>query len=241
MLNQSLTHESKANHPELTHLRYAPRGWLSRLGALLMLASSSLPSAGTALVFPLAGVAIASSASGCQTYDMLIEKDARAGQKWADYEAQLQRRYDLIPNLVETVKAAAKSEQQILTQVTEARAAAASIKLSADDLTNPEKMAAFQKAQDNLKGSLSRLMVVQEQYPDLKSNANFRNLQVEISGTENRILRAREEYNKAATEYNVELGKIRGTAVNKVTGQPFKPRVLFSASSEAQAAPKVSF
>lgn len=191
---------------------------------------------------PVAGLfALSVSTSGCQTYDALIEKDARAGQKWADYEAQLQRRYDLIPNLVETVKAAAKSEQQILTQVTEARAAAVSIKLTADDLTNPEKMAAFQKAQDNLKGSLSRLMVVQEQYPDLKSNANFRNLQVEISGTENRILRAREEYNKSATEYNIELGKIRGSAVNKVTGQPFKPRVLFSASTEAQAAPKVSF
>jgi LemA protein len=178
---------------------------------------------------------------GCQKYDVLVDKYATCDQKWADVEAQLQRRYDLIPNLVATVKAQAKHEEDTLAKVTEARAAATQIKLSADDLSDPEKMAAFQKAQDQLKGSLSRLMLVQEQYPDLKANQGFHTLQVELEGTENRILRAREEYNAAVKDYNAELQRIGGQVVNKVTGKPFKPRVYYAASSEAQAAPKVSF
>lgn len=180
-------------------------------------------------------------APGCQRYDQLVEKDQVAEQKWADLEAQLQRRYDLVPNLVAVVKGSAKHEEETLAKVTEARSQAASIKLTADDLTNPEKMAAFEKAQAQLKGSLSRLMVIQEQYPDLKANKSFHDLQVQLEGTENRILRAREEYNRAAREYNTELLKVSGQVVNKVTGKPFKARVYFSASVEAQAAPKVSF
>ena len=179
--------------------------------------------------------------SGCQRYDTLIAKDQVAGAKWADLEAQLQRRYDLIPNLVATVKAAAKHEEETLTKVTEARSQAASIKLTADDLSDPAKMAAFQKAQSELSGALSRLMVVQEAYPDLKANQNFHSLQVQLEGTENRILRAREEYNATAADYNTELGKVGGQVVNKVTGKTFKPRVYFTATAEAQTAPKVTF
>ena len=178
---------------------------------------------------------------GCETYDMLIEKDQVCEQRWADIEAQLQRRYDLIPNLVAVVKGSAKHEEQVLKEVTEARSQAASIKLTSEDLTDPAKMEAFQKAQDQLKGSLSRLMVVQERYPDLKANNAFHDLQVQIEGTENRVLRSREQYNDAVRGYNAELGKIRGAAVNKATGRPFKPRVYFSASAEAHAAPAVSF
>lgn len=178
---------------------------------------------------------------GCQNYDQLVEKDQICEQKWADYEAQLQRRYDLVPNLVNTVKASAKHEADTLAKVTEARASATSIKLSGDDFTDPEKMAAFQKAQDQLKGSLSRLLVANEAYPELKGNQAFRDLQVQLEGTENRLLRAREEYNAAVRDYNTELGKIRGQAVNKATGKPFAPRVFFTASSGAQAAPAVSF
>jgi LemA protein len=177
----------------------------------------------------------------CQRYDVLVEKNQVCDEKWADVEAQLQRRYDLVPNLVATVKGSAAHEENTLAKVTEARAQATQIKLTADDLSDPEKMAAFQKAQEELKGSLSRLMLVQEQYPDLKANAQFHALQVELEGTENRILRSREEYNASVRDYNTELGKIGGQVVNKVTGKPFKPRVYFSASSEAQAAPKVSF
>ena len=178
---------------------------------------------------------------GCQNYDQLVEKDQVCEQKWADYEAQLQRRYDLVPNLVNTVKASAKHEADTLAKVTEARASATSIKLSGDDFTDPEKMAAFQKAQDQLKGSLSRLLVANEAYPELKGNQAFRDLQVQLEGTENRILRSREEYNNAVRVYNTELKKIKGQVVNKATGKPFKERVYFSASSEAQAAPKVNF
>ena len=193
------------------------------------------------LVALLALFTVAFAAPGCQRYDQLVERDQIAEQKWSDLEAQLQRRYDLVPNLVQVVKASAKHEQDTLAKVTEARSQAASIKLTSEDLTDPEKMAAFEKAQANLKGSLSRLMVIQEQYPDLKANKSFHDLQVQLEGTENRILRAREEYNKAAREYNAELLKIGGQVVNKVTGKPFKTRVYFSASVEAQAAPKVSF
>jgi LemA protein len=178
---------------------------------------------------------------GCQTYDTLIEKDQVCDQRWADIEAQLQRRYDLVPNLVNVVKGSAKHEAETLKAVTDARAQATQIKLTADDLTDPEKMAAFQKAQDQLKGSLSRLMMVQETYPDLKANAAFHDLQVQLEGTENRLLRSREQYNAAVKDYNTELGKIRGSAVNKATGKPFKPRVYFAASAAAQAAPAVSF
>lgn len=179
--------------------------------------------------------------TGCQSYDALVEKDQTCDQKWADVEANLQRRYDLIPNLVATAKGSAKHEEETLTKVMEARSMAASIKLTADDLSDPAKMAAFEKAQDQLKGSLSRLMVIDERYPDLKANQAFHDLQTQLEGTENRVLIARRDYNAAVKEYNSELGKIRGQAVNKVSGKPFKPRAFFNASAEAQVAPKVSF
>lgn len=186
-------------------------------------------------------LALAVAATGCSRYDELVERDQIAAQKWADLEASLQRRYDLIPNLVEVVKGSAKHEQETLSRVTEARAQVGKVQLTAEDLTDPEKVAAFQKAQAELKGALSRLMVIQEQYPDLKANQSFRDLMVQLEGTENRILRAREEYNAAARDYNAELLKIGGQVVNKVTGQPFRPRVYFTAGAEVQTAPKVSF
>jgi LemA protein len=180
-------------------------------------------------------------ATGCQSYDRLIEKDQACEQKWADVEANLQRRADLVPNLVATVKASAAHEEKVLAEVTQARAAATQVKLEADDFSDPAKMEAFQKAQDGLSSALSRLLMTQEAYPDLKANSQFHDLMVQLEGTENRLLRAREEYNKAVGEYNTELGKIRGQVINKVTGKPFKPRVYFKASADAQAAPKVSF
>jgi LemA protein len=190
----------------------------------------------------LAGVALSLvAASGCQQYDVLIAKDQVCEQRWADYQAALQRRADLVPNLVETVRAAAKQEQTTLTAVIEARAKATSIQLSGADLEDPAKVAAFEKAQGDLKGALSRLLVVQEQYPDLKSNQGFRELQVQLEGTENRILRAREQYNAAVAAYNTELKQIRGSVVRKSTGTTFKERVYFSAAADAQNAPTVKF
>jgi LemA protein len=191
--------------------------------------------------FLAALAALALALAGCQNYDALVEKDQVAQQKWADVEANLQRRYDLVPNLVNVVKGSAKHEEETLTKVTEARAMASSMKLSADDLTDPAKLEAFEKAQSQLKGSLSRLLVVDEKYPDLKANAAFHDLQKQLEGTENRILISRRDYNDAVKDYNSELGKIRGQIVNKATGLPFKPRAYFSASADAQAAPKVSF
>lgn len=186
----------------------------------------------SAVLLPLFALA------GCSNYDVLVEKDQQAARKWADVEATLQRRYDLIPNLVETVKANAKFEKETLDAVTKARAEATSVKV---DVTDPESMKKFNAANSNLNSSLSRLLVASENYPELKANESFKNLQVQLEGTENRILRAREEYNKAAGDYNAELGKVHGAVVNKVTGHPFKPREYYKADVGAAAAPKVSF
>ena len=179
---------------------------------------------------------------GCQKYDTLIEKDQVCLQRWSDLEADLQRRSELIPNLVATVKASANYEQSTLTKITEARAAATSIKLTGDDFTDPAKMKAFEEAQAKLSsGAIGRLLVQNENYPKLQANGQFTDLMKSLEGTENRILRARQQYNEAVKDYNSELGKIRGAVVNKATGTPFKPRVYFAAAPETTAAPKVSF
>lgn len=171
--------------------------------------------------------------TACNKYNQLVDFDTACDEKWANIEAQLQRRYDLIPNIVKTVKAQANFEQETLTKIVEARAAATQIKLTGEDFTDPAKMEAFQRAQDSLRGSLSRLLVSKEAYPELKANGAFQALMVELEGTENRILRAREEYNAAVRAYNAEQRKVGGSIVNKATGKPFKPRVFFTAATEA--------
>lgn len=178
---------------------------------------------------------------GVVKYDTLVEKDEICNQKWADYEAQLQRRADLIPMLVETAKGFATHEQDTLRQVIEARASATQVKLTGEDFTDPAKMEEFQKAQSQMKGSLSRLMMIQEKYPDLKSDTHFHDLMIQMEGTENRILRSRQEYNKSVTEFNVELRRISGKAINPLTGNEFKPRVFFTADENSKIAPKVDF
>lgn len=179
---------------------------------------------------------------GCQSYDTLINKDQVAQQKWSDLDAELQRRADLIPNLVSTVKAAASYEQSTLTKITEARASATQIKLSGDDFSDPAKMKAFEEAQSKLSaGAIGKLLVANENYPKLQANGQYTDLMKQLEASENRILRARQQYNEAVKDYNSELGRIRGSAVNKATGQPFKPRVYYSAAPESTAAPKVSF
>jgi len=180
--------------------------------------------------------------AGCSKYDELVEKDTLCDTRWADYQAQLQRRADLIPNLVETAKASANYEQATLSKITEARAAATSIKLTGEDLTDPEKVKKFEEAQAKLNtGSLSRLLVQNENYPKLQASEAFKDVMKSLEGTENRILRAREQYNEAVGQYNGELRKVKGSVVNKATGRPFKERVFFAASEGATAAPKVSF
>jgi LemA protein len=212
-----------------------------RLLAPLFLRSFSLSfwlSIVSAVFAPLALVA---TTSGCQSYDVLVEKDQVTQQKFADLQAQLQRRADLVPNLVATVKGSAKHEEDTLKEVTEARASATGITINPGDLDDAEKMKAFQDAQNKLSGALSKLLVVNEAYPDLKANAAYHDLQIQLEGTENRILRSREEYNAAVADFNAELGKIRGQVVNKVTGKPFQPRTYFSAAPAALDAPKVQF
>ena len=186
-------------------------------------------------------LALIASCGGVKKYDALVEANAVCDQKWADIDTELQRRYDLIPNLVATVKASAAHEEKVLEEVTTARASASQVKLSADDLSDPAKMAAFTEAQSKLTGALGRLLVTQEAYPDLKANAQFHDLSVQLEGTENRIARSRQEYNDAVKTYNAELAKVSGQVVNKITGKPFKPRVYWSASAAAREAPKVSF
>ena len=180
---------------------------------------------------------------GCQSYDVLVQKDQVCQQKFADLQANLQRRADLVPNLVATVKASAKHEEDTLEAVTKARAEATGIQITAGDLDDPQKMQAFQDAQNKLSGALSRLLVVNEQYPDLKASTAYHDLQIQLEGTENRILRSREEYNAAVADFNTELGKIHGQVINKVTGKPFAPRTYFAANADAdvQHAPKVQF
>jgi LemA protein len=188
-----------------------------------------------------APLALVATTSGCQSYDVLVEKDQVTQQKFADLQAQLQRRADLVPNLVATVKGSAKHEEDTLKEVTEARASATGIQINPGDLDDAEKMKAFQDAQNKLSGALSKLLVVNEAYPDLKANTAYHDLQIQLEGTENRILRSREEYNAAVADFNAELGKIRGQVVNKVTGKPFQPRTYFSAAPAALDAPKVQF
>ena len=176
---------------------------------------------------------------GCQSYDVLVAKDQVVQQKFADLQAQLQRRADLVPNLVAVVKGAAKHEEDTLEQVTKARAEATGITIQPGDLDDAQKMAAFNTAQNKLGGALSHLLVVNEAYPDLTAKQSYHDLQIQLEGTENRILRSREEYNAAVADFNTELGKIRGQVVNKVTGKPFAARTFFAASADSQAAPKV--
>ncbi|MFN7176620.1 MAG: LemA family protein [Thermaurantiacus sp.] len=168
-------------------------------------------------------------------------KEEAAKAKWADVENQYQRRADLVPNLVATVQGFAAQERDVLTAVTEARARASSVQLSADDLTNPAQVAQFQAAQDQLGQSLGRLLVTVERYPELKSNQNFLELQSQLEGTENRIAIARRDYNEAARAYNTEIrtfpSRITATVV-----YGSEPLTYFEATTPGAAqAPTVAF
>jgi LemA protein len=168
-----------------------------------------------------------------------LEEQAKA--RWADVENQYQRRTDLIPNLVATVQGYAKQEKDVLVAVTEARAKATSIHLDAGDLTDPAKLKALQDAQGALTGALSRLLAVSENYPDLKSNANFLALQSQLEGTENRIAVARRNYIAAVQAYNTQLRTFPGVIWASTLYSGNKPMAEFTAAPDAEAAPKVKF
>lgn len=178
--------------------------------------------------------------SGCG-YNRLQAADEQVKAAWAEVLNQYQRRADLVPNLVETVKAFAAQEQQVLLSVTEARARATSIQATPDLINDPEAFAQFQQAQAELSSALSRLMVVVERYPELKSDANFRDLQAQLEGTENRIAVARMRYIKAVQEYNTLVRSFPTNITAMLFG--FEPRQQFTVEDELAISkpPKVDF
>ena len=188
------------------------------------------------IVIALVGIFVYTKAVG--VYNMFVQNEETINGTWAEVETQYQRRADLIPNLVNTVKGYADFEQETLTGVIEARAKATSININADNLT-PENLAQFQEAQDQLSGALSRLMVTVERYPDLKANQNFMDLQAQLEGTENRIAVARRNFNQSVQSYNSTLR----TFPNKLFAgwYGFETKGYFEAAQGAETAPTVQF
>ncbi len=174
----------------------------------------------------------------CSSYNGLVSKDNLVEKAWGEVQNQYQRRGDLIGNLVKTVQGAADFEKSTLTDVINARAAATQIKLEADDLT-PENMAKFEAAQSQLSGSLSRLLVAVEQYPQLKANQNFLELQAQLEGTENRITVARKDFNDTTADYNLAVRTFPANLMAGIFG--FARKELFQATEAAQTAPDVNF
>jgi LemA protein len=169
----------------------------------------------------------------------LARSEQNVNEKWAQVQNVYQRRADLVPNLVETVKGFAAQERGVLTDVTQARARATGVQLTPEALNDPKAMERFQAAQAQLSGALSRLLVTVERYPELKSNQNFLALQNQLEGTENRITVERRRFNEAVREYNTRLAVFPDRMVASFGG--FKPKAYFEAAPEAATAPKVKF
>jgi len=178
------------------------------------------------------------SLSGCG-YNTLQVKDEAVTAAWSEVQNQYQRRADLVPNLVNVVKGYAKHEEQVLTEVTQARANVAGLKVDREVLEDPELFQRYQQAQSQLTGALSRLIAVSENYPDLKANEQFRDLQVQLEGTENRIAVARNRYISSVQDFNSYARQFPEVMTAKVIGMEPKPN--FTAEAGAQKAPTVSF
>ena len=178
--------------------------------------------------------------SGCG-FNAIPTYEEQAKAKWSEVLNQYQRRSDLIPNLVETVKGFAKQESSVLEAVTAARAAATSVKVDASTINDPETFRKFQEAQAQLSGSLGRLLAITEAYPDLKSNQNFLALQSQLEGTENRIAVARRDYIEAVRIYNTELRTFPGRIWASVFYSGNKPMEEFTVADSVRAAPAVKF
>ncbi|OWR78115.1 LemA family protein [Porphyromonas gingivalis] len=193
---------------------------------------------GTVTIIAIIAVFVLLFSWGVLKYNGFVDKQEAVNTAWSQVENQYQRRLDLIPNLVETVKGYAAHESETLTAVIEARSKATAANINADNLTE-ENLAKFQQSQDQLSSALSRLMVVVERYPDLKANQNFRDLQVQLEGTENRITVARQDFNAIAKTYNVA---VRRFPANIIAGMMnFDQRPYFKADEGAEKAPQVKF
>lgn len=172
-------------------------------------------------------------------YNSFVGLNENVKSGWSQVENVYQRRSDLVPNLVATVKGVANFEKETYTAVTEARAKVGQIKLTADQLSDPAMIQKFQAAQDGLGSALSRLLVVSENYPQLKANENFLQLQAQLEGTENRITVERQKYNTVAAEYNTAIKRFPGVIVANFGG--FKEKEYFKAAAGSEQAPKVQF
>ena len=183
-------------------------------------------------------VAVLAVVWGITGYNGLVSMDEGVQTKWADVETQYQRRADLIPNLVNTVKGYAAHESETLQAVVEARAKATSMNINPSNMS-AEQIANFQKAQDGVSSALGRLLVTVEKYPDLKANENFRELQAQLEGTENRISVARRDYNEAARKYNTTLRSFPKNILAGMFG--FEKKAYFEAQEGSEQAPTVQF
>ena len=193
-----------------------------------------------ALRAALLGLVAPLALAGCGV-NTIPTKEETAKAKWADVQTQYQRRADLIPNLVASVKGYAAQEKSVLIAVTEARASATQVKVDASTITDPAAFEKYQAAQNQLSGVLGRLLAIQENYPDLKSNQNFLALQSQLEGTENRIEISRRDYNEAVRDYNTSLRTFPTILWAKTFYGSSKPMQLFAASTTAQDAPTVNF
>ncbi len=189
---------------------------------------------------PLAALVLTFNLAGCGV-NTIPTQEERARAAWSEVLNQYQRRSDLIPNLVETVKGYAQQERDVLIQVTEARAKATQVKVDASTLTDPEAFKRFQDAQAQLSGVLGRLLAISERYPDLKSNQNFLTLQAQLEGTENRVAVARRDYIEAVRVYNTELRTFPGIIWATVLYRNNKPMETFTINEEQMRVPKVNF
>ena len=188
----------------------------------------------------LVAAALALVLGGCGVNNVPTLQE-RAKASWSEVQNQYQRRADLIPNLVETVKGFAAQEREVLTQVVEARAKASQIKVDASTISDPQKFKEFQDAQNQLSGALGRLLVTVERYPELKSNANFLALQSQLEGTENRIAVSRRDYIETVRAYNTEVRTIPGRWIAAIFYPEAKPMETFTASAGSDQPPAVKF
>lgn len=204
-------------------------------------ALSSGPSVFGRIRTAFVALALATALAGCGAINRVPTLEESAKSSWSEVQNQYQRRADLIPNLVETVKGYAQQEKDVLVGVTEARAKASSVKVDASTVTDPQKFKEFQDAQNQLSGALGRLLVTVERYPDIKSNQNFLALQSQLEGTENRIAVARRDYIGAVQAYNTEVRTIPGRWIAAWFYPEAKPMETFTATPNSERPPNVKF
>lgn len=176
---------------------------------------------------------------GVRVNNNLVSQEEEVNQSWAQVENQYQRRSDLIPNLVNVVQGAADFEQETITEVINARSRATSITVNPDDLSNPQLIEQFQEAQEQLSGALSRLLVTVERYPELRATGNFRELQTQLEGTENRISTERMRFNRSAQQFNTTLRRFPASMIAGILG--FESKAYFEASEGSEVPPEVNF